>query len=1161
FSGPITVAVDLRSMDAFADALNVTLRHCVLAGGAQLRIGGLSESTALSMPHALVNMTNVTSLEGTFVLHGAMPPNSSVLLANSTLRTTVGGSRYVPTTHGHAGLRSGSALVLDGVRLLSTRFVMTRSTLACGGGSCAAILVERSLDVNLSSAFYMDNCVVMSQMHVMHGLASDLRVSGGSVFSIQNSSWSAPSTEYYNGACGFRDVAVAGGSVLQIVSNTFRLSFAMLMAATLSVTGGSWLVHRDNEFRTAYVVHVNNYYGVAFRDRSVWSIIDNKLTHGSYSSTIAHMTNDWSQPSDSRPIIYGVCNEARGSPVTDYQYDLNIGTPVTVLDCGVCTMDAVCFAARTSSISGCECVCAAGGHGDTCLPAAVPDGLGPLPLPDANDTEVRCVHGGSISSVDYPDPGVRGLCFVNVTFTAAIVLDLSLFDAPEQTLNVTLLQCVLVGLSVKGSGGRVHVNVTSSMLDSGALEFEGDFGASSQILVVGSTIVTMLNPAIFFSLFFSTNSTLLLLDNRIGGNGHSLNFFSVVVDGGGIIVKGNMLMTTDNRRRMGSAVYFHAVDVKNGGYIDIENNTMRAAIGIELFSRATVRSAGLLRVADCTFAGSTRVVNCGLLYLEGSLTLEGGAQWRVEGNSVSAASVLSMPLPTHKIRLSGRGTTVALANNRQVDDSYSFADLALSSMVKKPPARLVVGCNLQDGEEASYAGVFPKLVVVFRCGTCNDDAACYMPGTESVDRGSCSCSCKDGWHGASCLPFEVPDTVVPPLPERAVDGDTSCVVNQTLTSLALNMWKTHHCYVGVIFSGVGAVLTFFLDGMPLHLPINITLTGCTFREGAALQFVGGAEAAESAGVLIRVGRTVMRSSVVVFMGALPQHCDIAVTEVDAVQSSEVHLPDTGRNKFGVLLLKNFLLSASSLLVGNVKAHASRYDALGFYSIGTLTLAGGSSLYTRYCSFDGYTHLFHVAMLSVRNHSVFALLNNTMFSGTSFLLQHHGVSVSDHSVLRVVGNSGIVSYAIFADDSWTVQESSWLDWRDNDVGLGAMLYDTEFALVSIDSSSVVTLTGCKMGLTGLSEPLLLRTETGYRFVAGCLTLAGRKVTTAAELELNGITNVTTVAACGECTKDGDCFAPLTTAIIDCKCQCAAGGHGDVCVPAPVPAGPPPPSPPV
>ncbi|EKF28795.1 dispersed gene family protein 1 (DGF-1), putative, partial [Trypanosoma cruzi marinkellei] len=186
FSGPITVAVDLRSMDLFADALNVTLRHCVLAGGAQLRVGGLSESTAPLMPHVLVNMTNVTSLEGTIVLHGAMPRHSSVLLANSTLRATVGGSRYVPTTRGLEGFRYGPALVLDGVRLLSTRFVMTRSTLVCGGGSCAAILVERGLVADLSSVFYMDNCAVRSRMHVMYALASDLRVVGGSVFSIQN---------------------------------------------------------------------------------------------------------------------------------------------------------------------------------------------------------------------------------------------------------------------------------------------------------------------------------------------------------------------------------------------------------------------------------------------------------------------------------------------------------------------------------------------------------------------------------------------------------------------------------------------------------------------------------------------------------------------------------------------------------------------------------------------------------------------------------------------------------------------------------------------------------------------------------------------------------------------------------------------------------------
>ncbi|RNC51228.1 dispersed gene family protein 1 (DGF-1), partial [Trypanosoma cruzi] len=255
-----------------------------------------------------------------------------------------------------------------------------------------------------------------------------------------------------------------------------------------------------------------------------------------------------------------------------------------------------------------------------------------------------------------------------------------------------------------------------------------------------------------------------------------------------------------------------------------------------------------------------------------------------------------------------------------------------------------------------------------------------------------------------------------------------------------------------------------------------------------------------------------------------------------------------------------VLSESSLLVSNVKANASRHGLFGLYSTGTLTLEGGSSLYARYCSFGGYTHLLCVHILGVSDHSVFALLNNTMDSGTSFLYQKQKFSVSDHGVLRVVGNSGPVSNAIYASNLWTVQRSSWLDWRDNNVGVGAMLYDSSSAFVSIDGSSVVTLTGCKMGWTGLSRPLLSQSDAGYRFVAGCLTVAGRKVTTAAELELHGINNLTTVTACGECTKDGDCFAPLTTAVIDCKCQCAAGGHGDVCVPAPVPVGPPPPTPP-
>ncbi|EKG07906.1 dispersed gene family protein 1 (DGF-1), putative, partial [Trypanosoma cruzi] len=65
-----------------------------------------------------------------------------------------------------------------------------------------------------------------------------------------------------------------------------------------------------------------------------------------------------------------------------------------------------------------------------------------------------------------------------------------------------------MGLSIKGSGAHVHVSVVSSMLDAGALEFEGHFGLSSRILVAGSTLVATSEHAILFMEFtFGANST------------------------------------------------------------------------------------------------------------------------------------------------------------------------------------------------------------------------------------------------------------------------------------------------------------------------------------------------------------------------------------------------------------------------------------------------------------------------------------------------------------------------------------------------------------------------------------------------------------------------------------------------------------------------------
>ncbi|EKG06941.1 dispersed gene family protein 1 (DGF-1), putative, partial [Trypanosoma cruzi] len=132
---------------------------------------------------------------------------------------------------------------------------------------------------------------------------------------------------------------------------------------------------------------------------------------------------------------------------------------------------------------------------------------------------------------------------------------------------------------------------------------------------------------------------------------------------------------------------------------------MIAVSGIYFYGDTTVRSAGLLRVADCNFIGGKESFDSTLVFLDGSVTLEGGAQWRVEGNKMGAASVIGVTKSWHKIFLSGSSTTVVLVHNRRVDSSKVFAKLLPWGTIVTSPARFVAGCNLQGDEEVSYAGV------------------------------------------------------------------------------------------------------------------------------------------------------------------------------------------------------------------------------------------------------------------------------------------------------------------------------------------------------------------------------------------------------------------------------------------------------------------------
>ncbi|KAF5223635.1 hypothetical protein ECC02_003367 [Trypanosoma cruzi] len=1134
FSGPITVTVDLRSMDVFADALKVTLRHCLLEGGAQLRIKGVEEDTARLMPGVLVNMENVTSLEGTILLQHRLPANSKVLLADSTLRATVNGSQYVPTTSGDKESRYGPVLVLDGVRLLSSQLVVTRSTFICSGDSCAAILVERDLLLDKKSSFYMDNCAVNAHHHVMGFIASKLTVGGGSVFAIQNNSWRVRTIERLGDAWQCESITITGGSVLQIAGNKFGPSESVIRMQSLTVNKGSWLVQRDNDFRVKSVFLLDQ---VEFETGSTWSVLRNNFlpVPGAYSG--ASMWNYFSfstPPETMKPTVYVSCNNLNGMPLEDYGR-IAMRMNLTPYGCGECTWIAEGFAAKAIKSTGNKCgyKCAADSYGFSCLPAEVPMKLGPRPPLPVAPAEIPCVRGGTVNELAAPTPGVSGLCFVGLHFTSPLVIDMSDFRPATRTINITLLQCRLSGLRLTGNSEyAVHMSMTDSTVDEGSVVFDGVFALGSRIRVVDSVVDTAGPLGIIFEADFGVNASILLHRTAVIATNEAIAITDgFILNASEVVVQGCRLEAAVPQFHESSAIAFKTVQIVSGGRFRVIDSHMIAGRGVALTYPCKLTSSALLEVTRNTMTGPEGSSKTALLYHGESLTISGGAELRVEQNRVRDALLYYVyRRNTEALDLVDDGSVAVFSHN--VLEGSAEAVMGVKAKVHSP-ARLLAGCNKKNSAEVKYEDAFNKASVI-GCGACKGgDTACRVPEAKLVSVAA------------------VPRT------QRDVDVNRSCVVDQTLKNISIEMWKTHHCYTNVTFSGVGAALKFSLMRMPLHLPINITFSGCTFLDGAAVHFVGGRDAVESAGVLIRMKRVVMQSSGVSFSNAFPRGTDIVINEIDAEQISLFFTPNRYSNRFAVVALKDFLLAgSSSLLLSNVEIRRPR-RVVGFTPSGSclaveesLTLLGGSALYVQHCTLAGAKAILDMnGKTRVANRSVLALLNNVVLSGES-ILDSKTITVEEFSVFRMVGNRGAVRFGVYLYGEWIVRQSSWVELRENDVPTADMLRTSALYAVDIDNSSALTLTGCKMRAMGLKKSMVKEQNNSHKFVAGCLMIGEEMDSTVKDMREAYITGVTTAVKCGECDKIGSCFAPLTISISGCKCQCAAEGHGDVCAPSPL-----------
>ncbi|KAH9588661.1 Dispersed gene family protein 1 [Trypanosoma melophagium] len=1177
FSGPIIVTVDLRSMNTLAKTLNVTLQRCMLTGGAQLRIRGFDKSVAAMMPRVSLGVTKMKSTEGTIVLQGSLPERSSVLLADSTLSSTVNESKYVITSSGNKGTKYSPVLVLDSVNLVSTNFVLTRTTMMCGGSTCAVILVEHGLSLQKKSAFYMDNCGINAAGNVMNFMSSKLSILGQSVFSIRNSSWRMKSDAAGN-AWECEEIELKGDSVLEMTGNKMSVPKSIFNMNALQVDGNNWLLQRENEFQCQQVFNAEN---VEFKGDNVWSVIRNKFLKPSGMRYYGGGDMFNQRPSEEGLTVYGVCNYRFGGPVSDYTR-LNLPSNVQVVECGGCSASTECFKGKTLSAAGddatregegeCKCKCASGGHGDICLPVIIPESLGPRPLREAGAVDIPCVSGGSVSTIAPPVLGASGMCFIGVNFTSPIVIDLSAFRPTRKTVNITFARCTMSGVSLTGvKDYAVHLSMSTSTITDGKFVIGGVFGPESHIQLVDSAIDT--TDAEAFVIEENTNlglgSKILVLRTNIVARKSAIYFKQgFTLDASGFIVQNSRLEAALPQSPSAAALHVYSLQIKNDGYLSVVDTEMIAGNGVWLAQESVMNSSGRFVLARNTLKGHGSVSGTALFHRESGLKLSGGSTVRVMLNKVEGASIYYAKAEfSGSLSLSEEGTAIIFSGNDMggVVPAFHTAHTVVDSS-----AKLVGVCNKRNGGVVKLNELFAKSTVTdIDCGSCSEEMKCHMPGKNGEPKsGSCSCSLSVGGDNKqcpSCLPYEIPEINVIPALTEPVDRDTTCIKNQTLTELSLNMQKTHHCYIGVTFSGEKAVAKFVFRRMPLQYPINITFSGCTFRGGAALHFVGSHDAVNSAGVWINIRRTVLLSSVVSFSNALPKGSDIVVREIDSVQTSWIKTPDDFSNSWSVVAMKDLILSGSSiLLVSDASAYhkeASRYSLRsgdGILSGGSLTLLDGSSLYVQHCTFSRFNNMIKLdGPVNIDERSAMAFLENKIVSG-NYIMHSKEVMVRNLGVFRLVENVALNSgQGVYMYKGWDLYNSSWIDWRGNDISSGELLHIVPKAGVSIDSSSMLTFIGNSKSTATLKKPLLKSTENGYKFFLGCVNLAQ-------DTNLLNFHGVTDEVQCDRCLGKGNCFTPLTGSSNGCSCKCSDGGQGDVCVPGRVAVPlllPPLPSPPV
>ncbi|EKF39058.1 dispersed gene family protein 1 (DGF-1), putative, partial [Trypanosoma cruzi marinkellei] len=386
------------------DVANVTFDGCTWRDGAVLLL--------LGNAHAAVGSLNIVVTGNTFhdallSLEGWFPPHTNITISENCLTVT---------------------------RLIR------RSGLHLGSPSCVAMNV---LAISNDSAVVLNGNVfrsVTASSSAIHVVESSLRLSWRSLFALLGNTFHMVGANgtliYLEGSSQSSSLRVLNSSAVVVRGNvvTRPVQYFLRIFSALRLESFSAVVFQGNDMQGSLVVFFPGYSSYIYYNS--WLQLSGNLCRVSPSEAFAYIypTMDlrdstmsfsanrfmsstgmtkalwiYSEPSDlSNGSIVAACNTVDGEE--GVRYVIPSVYNVTILTCrDPCALSSSCFPAYTTTASsdGCACTCAEGGHGDACLPVAVPE----APSTDGADLCVRDVRVDVEVNVSF---GTSLACYVGV---------------------------------------------------------------------------------------------------------------------------------------------------------------------------------------------------------------------------------------------------------------------------------------------------------------------------------------------------------------------------------------------------------------------------------------------------------------------------------------------------------------------------------------------------------------------------------------------------------------------------------------------------------------------------------------------------------------------------------------------------------------------------